>query len=88
LNKREQKLTRVLLLSDSSKPGSSVIRFETNQNNKNFRVVASKKGKRTLTINVRSNGEGIIQVSSRLDLSGYEMRITQNGKVLERYLVN
>ncbi|MFM7987422.1 MAG: hypothetical protein ACKPKO_49730, partial [Candidatus Fonsibacter sp.] len=50
---------------------------ESKLDRKNFRAdkaqtTNSETPSSATTINVRSNGEGIIQVSSRLDLSGYE----------------
>jgi len=82
-----QKLNNFAVLNSNSGPGSSLVQFSTNQVNKVFRVVANKKNARTIRMNVTSTDKGVIEVRSKIDLTGYRLTISQNGRVVNRHLV-
>jgi hypothetical protein len=82
-----QNLSNFAVLNSNSGPGSSLVQFSTNQFNKVFRVVASKKNARTIRLNVTSADNGVLEVRSKLDLTGYRLTISQNGRVVNRHLV-
>ena len=86
-NQRSETSRSFSLITSSTSSNASLLQFDTNAIKKSFRVVATKKGAKTIRLTLTSNSKGVITVRSKMDLSGYSIEFSQGNVVVNRHLV-
>jgi len=82
-----QKSNNFSVLTSTINQSSSFIQFASNLEKKLVRVIATKKGAKTIRLSIRPDSKRVITIRTKANLTGYTLEFLQGTKVINRHYV-